>query len=84
MPEKDKQLVALSSLSVGQRALVVAFSFDTKEGERIQEMGLSPGEKLEVARLPPSGDVIEIKIRGYFISLHKQEADLIKVRLFFN
>jgi Fe2+ transport system protein FeoA len=79
--EKDEQLVALSSMSLGQKGLVVAFSFDTDEGERIQKMGLSPGEQLEIVRLTPSGDPVEIKIRGYFVSLRKQEADRIKVKL---
>jgi len=80
MSEVDKQLIALSSMSVGQKALIVAFSVDTKEGERIQEMGLSPGEQLEVMRLAPGA--VEIKIRSYFVSLSKNEADHIKVKLF--
>ena len=82
LPENDKQLIALSSMSVGQKGLVVAFSFDTKDGERIQEMGLFPGEQLEIVRVPPDGDTLEIKIRGYFISLNKKEAGRIMVKLF--
>ena len=81
MPENDKPLIALSSMSIGQKALAVAFSFDTKEGERLQEMGVYPGEQLEVVRLPPSGDPIEIKIRGYYVSLSKKQADRIMVKL---
>ncbi len=80
--ENDKGLVVLSSLSIGQKALVVAFSFDTENGERTQEAGVFPGEQLEVVCFSPAGDSIEIKIRGYFISLCKQQADHIKVRLF--
>jgi len=82
MPENDEQLVSLSSLSLGQKALIIAFSFDTKEGERIQKMGLVPGEQLEIVRLPPQGEPIEIKIRGYFLSLSRQDADHIKVKLY--
>ena len=81
MSGKDEQLIALSNMFLGQKAQVVAFSFDTESGERIQKMGLSAGEQLEIVRLPPSGGPIEIKIRGYFISLPKQEADRIKVKL---
>jgi Fe2+ transport system protein FeoA len=82
MPENDEPLIALSSLSKGQKALVVAFSFDTEKGEHIQKAGLIPGEQLEIMRLPPQGDAIEIKVRGYFVSLSKEEADHIKVKLF--
>jgi ferrous iron transport protein A len=77
LPGDDEQLIALSSMSLGQKAMLVAFSFDTENGERIQKAGLTPGEKLEVVRLDP----IEIKIRGYFLSLQKHEADHIKVKL---
>ena len=83
MSDKKEELVSLTRMTLGQKGLIVAFSFDTKEGEHIQEMGLFPGEQLEIVRLPPSGDPIEIKIRGYFISLSKQQADHIKVKLFF-
>ncbi len=81
MSASDKQLIALSSMSIGQKALIMGFSLNAKEGERIQGMGLSAGEHLEVVRLPPLKDHIEIKIRGYFVSLRKQEAARIKVKL---
>ena len=56
MLKDDDKLIALSSMSLGQKALIVAFSFDTREGERIQKMGLVPGEKLEIVRQPlPEG-----------------------------
>jgi len=81
LPENNERLTALSSLSLGQKALIVAFSFDTKEGEHIQKMGLVPGEQLEIVRLSHLGSPVEIKIREYFISLPQKDADRIKVRL---
>jgi Fe2+ transport system protein FeoA len=80
-PENIGQLVALSSLSLGQKALIMALSIDTEQGKRIQMGGVLPGETLEIVRLPPQGETIEIKIRGYFISLSKQEAGCIMVKL---
>ena len=82
MQENNQPLMTLSSLSLGQKAIIVGFSFDTTEGERIQEMGFNPGEQLEVVRITPQGDPIEIKIRGYFLSLRKQQAEQIMVKLF--
>ena len=79
MSNQEEQLVTLSSLSMGQKALLVAFLIDTPKGESIQKMGLTPGEQLEVVRLA-GDDSIEIKIRGYFLSLSKSEADRIKVK----
>ena len=80
-PGKEKRLVALSSLSLGQKAVVVAYSFDSDQGEQIQKLGLDPGEKLEVVRLTSPVDQIEIKIREYFISLSHKQADHIMVTL---
>jgi len=79
--KNDKKLIALSSLSLGQKALIVAFSFDVDGGERVQKMGLFPGERLEIMRLPSQGSDVEIKIRGYFVSLRKEESDRIMVKL---
>jgi Fe2+ transport system protein FeoA len=81
MQDKQIQTVPLSSLVLGQKGNIVAFSFDTIEGERIHEMGLTPGEEVEIVRYGLLGDPIEIKIRGYFLSLRKQDADHIRVRI---
>jgi Fe2+ transport system protein FeoA len=81
LPEEDVPLIALGSMSLGQKGTIVAFSFDTVEGERIQKMGLVPGENFEIVRQPAPAGSIEIKVRGYFVSLSKQEADHIKVKL---
>ncbi len=71
--------VVLSAMTVGQRAVIEHFRFD--ESERLEEMGLTPGETIEVIRYAPLGDPIEIKVRGYCLSLRKQEADQIKVHI---
>ena len=80
MPNKDKQLITLSSMSLGQKALIVAFSFDIDGGEHVQKMGIYPGEQLEIVRLSSRGGAVEIKISGYFVSLRKEEADRIMVK----
>jgi len=81
MPEKAQQIISLSEMSLGQRGLIFGFYFEAKDGERAQEMVLTPGEQVEIVRRAPQENSIEIKIRGYFLSLPKQQADLIKVKL---
>jgi ferrous iron transport protein A len=39
------------------------------------EMGLLPGTRVEVVRYAPLGDPVEIKVRGYNLSLRKHEAE---------
>ncbi len=74
-------VMLLSQMSAGQKAVIEDFLHEGEEAERLQEMGLTPGENVEIIRYAPLGDPIEIKIRGYLLSLRKQEADLIKVKL---
>ena len=69
----------LSELNVGQKAKIVNFLIESEDCERIEEMGVTPGEEIEVIRYAPLGDPIEIKVRGYALSLRKAEADLIEV-----
>ena len=46
---------------------------------RIMEMGLTPGSVCEVIRRAPMEYPIEIKIRGYLLSLRKKETDAVEV-----
>ena len=47
---------------------------------RLMEMGLLVGTQVELVRFAPLGDPVEIKVRGYNLSLRKQEAERILVR----
>ena len=42
-------------------------------------MGLTPGTEFSVTRLAPLGDPVEINVRGYAVSLRKDEAQLLRV-----
>jgi len=73
--------IPLSDLKIGQTAKVVEFLEDNQISQRIEEMGLTIGEEIEILRFAPLGDPIEIKIRGYLLSLRKEEAESILVSL---
>lgn len=75
------QILLLSQMSLGQKGIIDNFVTDSDACERIEEMGVTPGEFVEIIRYAPLGDPIEIKIRGYSLSLRKQEADRIKVKI---
>ena len=47
---------------------------------RLLEMGLTPKTKVKVRKVAPMGDPIEIRCRGYELSLRKDEAKTIEVR----
>ncbi|MTI86830.1 MAG: ferrous iron transport protein A [Balneolaceae bacterium] len=46
---------------------------------RLLEMGITPGISIEVIRSAPLGFPIEIKLRGYSLSLRKSEAQCIEI-----
>ena len=81
MEENSKKIVLLSSLSKGQSGIICDFIEESDTCARLEEMGVTPGEKVEVVRFAPLGDPIEIRIRGYLLSMRKEEAALIKVSL---
>jgi len=69
----------LSELAIGERAIIIDFFEESDACARLEEMGVTPGEYVEIVRYAPLGDPIEIRIRGYSLSLRKKEAELIKV-----
>ena len=78
---KNNNTVSLSKMLIGQKGHIRDFFVESDDCERIEEMGVTPGEHVEVVRYAPLGDPIEIKIRGYHLSLRKEEADLIQVEV---
>ena len=75
------RIVLLSELSEGQKAVIHDFVMENDTCARLEEMGVTPGEEVEVVRYAPMGDPIEIRIRGYSLSLRKEEAELIQVKV---
>lgn len=64
----------LADLSPGQSAEVVSVSGDPALVQRLYEMGLLEGERVEVIARAPLGDPIEIKFSNSRLSLRKAEA----------
>ena len=70
----------LTSLAAGTAATVTAINVQTADRGRLLEMGLLVGTTVELVRFAPMGDPVEIKVRGYHLTLRKHEAELILVR----
>ncbi|HRS39503.1 MAG TPA: ferrous iron transport protein A, partial [Bacteroidia bacterium] len=70
----------LSQLKRGQKDVVERFT-DYALSLKLLEMGCIPGEVVEVLRIAPFGDPIAIAVSGYQLSLRKDEAATVRVRL---
>jgi len=71
----------LSSVAVGTTATVTEIKLPTECRPRLMEMGLLVGTPVELVRFAPLGDPVEIKVRGYNLTLRKHEAEQILVRV---
>jgi len=69
----------LSELPVGTQALVREFPKQGSAFLRLREMGLMPGTSVTLVRTAPLGDPIEVKVRGYNLTLRRSEAQHILV-----
>lgn len=72
--------LTLSGLPAGTRAKVAEIRLPAQDKPRLMEMGLLVGTLVELIRFAPLGDPVEIKVRGYHLTLRKHEADQIWVR----
>lgn len=71
----------LSDLEPGAKGRIAFVSGVGPMRQRLMEMGVTPDTLFEVVRVAPLGDPIEIKIRGYNLSLRKSEAQHVEVEL---
>ncbi|MFP4687054.1 MAG: DtxR family transcriptional regulator [bacterium] len=75
---ESKKLVELEP---GQKAKVVKVDVSSSAAKRIVEMGVTSGAVVEIERVAPLGDPINIKVKGYHLSLRKAEAAGIEVEV---
>jgi Fe2+ transport system protein FeoA len=72
-------LQPLTSVGIGRTATVAEIKLPATSRPRLMEMGLLVGTRVELVRFAPLGDPVEIKVRGYNLTLRKHEAEQIFV-----
>ncbi len=70
---------ALSALNPGERGRVVRIGGDGAAVQRLMDLGLIRGTTVEVVRRAPMGDPLEVKLRGFMLTLRRSEAEHITV-----
>lgn len=71
----------LSDLNIGDEATIATVLGEGRVRRRLFDMGVTPGAKVYLKKKAPLGDPIEVTIRGYELSLRKDEAMLIEVNM---
>ncbi len=72
-------MTTLKSVQVGKRVRVVKVRGVGAIKRRIMDMGITKGVEIYVRKVAPLGDPIEINVRGYELSLRKEDAQMIEV-----
>ncbi len=67
----------LPELKQGEKGKVIKVRGEGPIYRRILDMGILRGVEIEVERVAPLGDPVEIKVKGYHLSLRKKEASCI-------
>lgn len=69
----------LKESKVGETVRVVKLHGEGAVKRRIMDMGLTKGIEVEIRKVAPLGDPIEVTVRGYELSIRKADAEMIEV-----
>lgn len=81
LENKSKETI-LKKLTPGQKGKILKIKGDGEISKRATAMGLMPGSLIEVENVPRSGESMDVKVRGYHITLKSEEAARITVELY--
>lgn len=71
----------IEEMKIGDKAIIVGYEGGL-EGfrDKLLSMGLTKGIQLEIIKKAPLGDPIEIKVRGFNLSLRKKESKILNLK----
>lgn len=72
--------MTLEKLPIGKAAVITAVGGEGALRCRLLDMGLIPKTRVEVRKVAPMGDPIEIRIRGYELTIRGEDARKIEVK----
>lgn len=71
--------MTLDQLSVGQTAVITAVGGEGALRCRLLDMGLIPGTAVTIRKIAPMGDPIELRLRGYELTIRVADAQKIEI-----
>ncbi|MBP5462019.1 MAG: ferrous iron transport protein A [Lachnospiraceae bacterium] len=71
--------MTLREARIGDTVRVVRLNGEGAVRRRIMDMGITKGVEVYVRKVAPLGDPIEVNVRGYELSLRKEDAEMIQV-----
>lgn len=71
--------MTLKEAKVGTTVKVVKITGEGAYKRRIMDMGITKGSEIYIRKVAPLGDPVEVTVRGYELSLRKNDAECILV-----
>ena len=72
--------MTLGDAKVGSTVVVTKIEGDSAYKRRIMDMGIPKGSELYIRKVAPLGDPVEITVRGYELSVRKDDAQCVQVK----
>ena len=72
--------MTLKDAKIGSRIIVKRINGEGALKRRIMDMGITKGVEVYIRKVAPLGDPVEITVRGYELSLRKEDAEMIEVK----
>lgn len=79
--QNNINLYTLDHLPLGKHGIIHRVGGERALRKRLLDMGLTPGTQIVVRKIAPLGDPLELSLRGYELSLRKEDARNITVEL---
>ena len=70
----NEKILTLGDLKSGESGYVKAVDADNARRRRIVDMGITPGTHMRIVKTAPMGDPLEVSLRGYTLSLRREDA----------
>ena len=72
--------MTLGDAAVGSTVIVATIDGDGAYKRRIMDMGITKGSEIFIRKVAPLGDPVEITVRGYELSVRKNDAQCVLVK----
>ena len=71
----------LNEFAVGESGVIVKVNGEGKVRRRLFDMGVTPHTRIMLKKKAPLGDPLEVTLRGYELTLRKDEAACVEVEV---
>ena len=74
-------MILLSDFQIGQKGIIRKVNGEGRIRRRLFDMGVTPGADVLLRKKAPLGDPIEVTIRGYELTLRREEAQFVEMEV---